>query len=94
MSRQKKKREKWIDPRVPVEVVQCGKWTVTIFDMEAYNASLREYPDDPNDEKPIVESNHHAQSQFKKGKSSARYGWNEKLKTPLPLTVPTIKDVC
>jgi hypothetical protein len=83
-----KKRAKWVDPRTPVSVTQIGKYTVTIYDQAAYDASLKDYPDDP-DEKPITKTNN-ATSQFKKSKPQSRYNWT----TPLNIGsgLPMIRD--
>jgi hypothetical protein len=79
---------RWKDPRVPVSITQVGKFTITVYDQAAYDASLREYSDDPN-EKPRIAKANNAVSQFKKGKPAARYNWIKKLDKPLQLTLPT-----
>jgi hypothetical protein len=82
----KQERERWVDPRRPISVTQVGKFTVTIYDQAAYDASLREYHDNPN-EKPVIGKANNATSQFRKGKPAARYNWTSKLDKPLMGTV-------
>jgi len=62
MSRQE--RAKWKDPRTPVSVEQIGKFTVTIYDQAAYDASLEQYPGD-NEKPRIAKGNSNAMPQFK-----------------------------
>lgn len=87
MSRQK--QEKWRDPRTPVSVTKIGKFTVTIYDQTAYDASLREYPDTPNGKPIAAKASSTALAPLVKRKPAARYNWTEKLKTPLALNVTT-----
>jgi hypothetical protein len=79
-------RTRWKDPRTPVSVTQVGKFTVTIYDQAAYDASLKQYPDDPN-KKPAIDKVDNAMPQFRKGKPAARYNWTKKLEMPLSLTL-------
>jgi hypothetical protein len=70
------------DPRTPVSVTQIGKFTVTIYDQDAYEESKRRYPDDPNEEKlHIPKANKVAP--FEKQKPAARWNWTHKLDQPL-----------
>ena len=72
---------KWVDPRIPVEVHWVGKYKVTIFDKEAYEKSLKDYPDDElsqRRDKPKSKP-----SNFVKKKSLARWNWTKKLEKPL-----------
>lgn len=78
----KQEQTKWKDPRVPVSVSYVGKFKVTIYDINAYNASFMEYPDDPN-RKPAIGKTNTTPSQFKKSKPASRYNWTTKLDKPL-----------
>ena len=86
----KEKQAKWKDPRVPVSVTRVGKYVVTIYDQELYQASLLEYPDDAND-KPRIGKSNPTPSQFKKRKPAARYNWTTKLDKPLMGTITNSK---
>jgi hypothetical protein len=85
----KQERAKWVDPRVPVSVSYVGRFKITVYDQAAYDASLREYPDD--NEKPVIGKANNAVSQFKKGKPAARYHWTRKLDKPLMGTIASKK---
>lgn len=70
--------------RTPVSVTHIGKYTVTIYDQDAYNASLLQYPDDDN----ATQSKRNATKPvthvaFQKKKPASRYNWTTKLETPL-----------
>ena len=74
--------QKWIDPRPPVwQGLVKGK-LVTIYDMAAYDESLRLYPDDPNKDKLQLAKEKSLPS-FKKQKPAARWNWTHKLEQPL-----------
>jgi len=74
------KPDKWTDPRTPVSVTKVGKFTVTIYDQAAYDASLREYPDDPNEKPVIAKANRTTSAPPVKRKPAARYQWTTPLK--------------
>ncbi|HEX3643716.1 MAG TPA: hypothetical protein VHV10_20695 [Ktedonobacteraceae bacterium] len=68
------------DPRTPVSVEQIGKFKVSIYNLEAYEQSQLDYPDDPsslptrvNNDKPL----------FAKKKSASRYNWIVPIEQPL-----------
>lgn len=69
-------KQKFIDPRTPVSVTHIGKFTVTIYDQDAYEESLRMYSD-------LNEKSTHSTTKspapVKKIKPQARYNWT----TPL-----------
>lgn len=94
-----KKRNKFVDPRTPVSVTHVGKWTVTIYDQDAYEDSFRQYPDDnadnekSADEKPIAKANNFT-PQFKKQKQQARYNWTTPLKDSTEEKVATSGTIC
>lgn len=72
------------DPRTPVSVTWVGKYKVTIFDQEAYDKSLEEYPTVPSDGKPNKMADPaNNKPVFAKQKSLARYNWTTKLDRPL-----------
>ena len=80
-------QEKWKDPRVPVNIKRIGKFTVTIYDQAAYEQSLKDYPDNPNEKLCTSKANDNTR-QYTKQKSASRYNWTYKLPMPLLGTVP------
>lgn len=83
-------KQKWVDPRIPVLVEKVGNVTVTIYDMEAYNASLLRYPDS-NDKAALTKSVKHVSYPLPvKAKPSARYQWTKPLEKPLALTTHVV----
>jgi hypothetical protein len=79
-------RDKWVDPRTPVLVEKVGKFTVTIYDLEAYNASLLKYPDDNKKSSQSKAVKYASYPLPVKAKPASRYKWIEPLEHPLGLT--------
>jgi len=75
------KQEKWTDPRTPVSVEWIGPYKVTIYDMEKYEESLRQYPDEPNNQVSRLVPND--KPAFAKQKPASRYNWITPLDQPL-----------
>jgi hypothetical protein len=65
-------KQKFVDPRTPVSVTHIGKFTVTIYDQDAYEESLRMYSDDNEKSTHIATK---SPAPVKKIKSQARYNW-------------------
>lgn len=77
--------DKFADSRPPVSVTRIGKYTVTIFDQEAYDESLKRYPE--NDAKGEIKRKQfpleNDKPAFAKQKPQARYNWITPLDKPL-----------
>ena len=73
---------KYRDPRTPVSITTIGKYTVTIFDLEAYEQSKIDYPDDPKQPARTVR-NDNDKPAFAKKKPAAHWNWVVKLEQPL-----------
>jgi hypothetical protein len=71
------------DPRTPVSVTQIGKYTITIYDMAAYEQSQIDYPDDPDNEDTEPRRSTNGKPQFVKKKPAARWNWIVKPEQPL-----------
>jgi len=71
----------WKDPRPPQWQGVVKGATITIFDMEAYNESLRMYPDD--NDKPMTRRIDNVKPSLAKEKPQKRYNWITPLKEPL-----------
>jgi hypothetical protein len=73
---------KWKDPRIPVSVEQIGKYTVSIYDLAAYEQSKVDYPDDPKQPARPVRTDNDKPT-FAKKKPAARWNWVVKPEQPL-----------
>ncbi|HEX3639902.1 MAG TPA: hypothetical protein VHV10_01285 [Ktedonobacteraceae bacterium] len=70
------------DKRMPVSVEQIGKFTVTIYDLEAYEQSKIDYPDDADQPARKVRTDNDKPT-FAKKKPASRWNWIVKPKQPL-----------
>jgi hypothetical protein len=70
------------DPRTPVSVSYVGRYKITIFDLEAYEQSKVDYPDDPKQPSRTVRTDN-SKPTFAKKKSASRYNWIVPIELPL-----------
>ncbi len=67
-------KKRWHNPRTPMSITHIGRFTVRIYDLEAYAQNIEQYYSD--EERSIISKvRKHTYHPYPKKKASARYSW-------------------